>query len=187
MRTSVPLEKAYLLMNHGPTTLVSASHGGKDNVMAAAWAMPIDFSPPKIAVVIAADTFTRKLVEKSGEFVLSLPTSDQADLTYAVGNTSGAKTDKFKRLGIQTSPGSKVKAPLIEGCAGWLECKVIPEEKNQRDYDLFIAEVLAAWADDELFGPRGWKFKEDGKATIHHVAGGTFAVPNKTIEVKQRK
>ncbi|WP_332672287.1 hypothetical protein [Aromatoleum sp.] len=33
----VPLEQAYLLINHGPATLVSARHGGVSNVMAASW------------------------------------------------------------------------------------------------------------------------------------------------------
>lgn len=37
-RRPVPLAKAYRLLNHGPTVLVSAAHGGKRNVMAAAWA-----------------------------------------------------------------------------------------------------------------------------------------------------
>ena len=32
----VELKKAYRLLNHGPTVLVSARHDGVDNVMAAA-------------------------------------------------------------------------------------------------------------------------------------------------------
>ncbi|REN20712.1 flavin reductase, partial [Mycobacterium tuberculosis] len=46
-RQPVALTKAYRLLNHGPTVLVSASHGGRRNIMAAAWAMPLDFDPPK--------------------------------------------------------------------------------------------------------------------------------------------
>ena len=45
----VDLAKAYRLINHGPTVLVSAAHGGRRNVMAAAWNMPLDFAPPKVA------------------------------------------------------------------------------------------------------------------------------------------
>lgn len=51
-RLSVDLAKAYRLLNHGPTVLVSAAHGGQRNIMAAAWAMPLDFAPPKVAVVL---------------------------------------------------------------------------------------------------------------------------------------
>ena len=42
----VDLQKAYRLINHGPTVLVSARHAGVDNVMAAAWACALDFAPP---------------------------------------------------------------------------------------------------------------------------------------------
>lgn len=33
---TVPLDKSYRLMNHGPTVLVSTRHDGQSNVMAAA-------------------------------------------------------------------------------------------------------------------------------------------------------
>lgn len=35
--TPVELSKAFRLINHGPTTLVSARYDGVDNVMAASW------------------------------------------------------------------------------------------------------------------------------------------------------
>ena len=71
--TPVPLDKSWRLMNHGPTVLVSSAHGGRRNVMAAAWNMPLDFDPPKVAVVIDKSTYTRELIEASGEFVLAVP------------------------------------------------------------------------------------------------------------------
>ncbi|MFY7856100.1 MAG: flavin reductase, partial [Rubrivivax sp.] len=58
----VPLDKASRLLNHGPTVLVGSAHAGCVNVMAAAWAMPLDFTPPKVAVVIDKATLTRELV-----------------------------------------------------------------------------------------------------------------------------
>jgi hypothetical protein len=48
----VPLEKAYRLINHGPTVLVSSRYRGLSNVMAAAWACVLDYSPPKLTVVL---------------------------------------------------------------------------------------------------------------------------------------
>lgn len=65
----VDLKKAYRLLNHGPTVLVSASHAGVDNVMAAAWACALDFDPPKVTVVLDKTARTRQLVEGSGWFV----------------------------------------------------------------------------------------------------------------------
>ena len=48
----VSLDKAYRLLSHGPTVLVSARHDGVDGVMAAAWACALDFDPPKLTVVL---------------------------------------------------------------------------------------------------------------------------------------
>jgi flavin reductase (DIM6/NTAB) family NADH-FMN oxidoreductase RutF len=57
----VALEHASRLINHGPTVLITSAHGGHRNVMAAAWSMPVEFTPPRIAVVIDKKTFTREL------------------------------------------------------------------------------------------------------------------------------
>ena len=73
----VELKKAYRLINHGPTILVSAENEGVKNVMAAAWACALDFSPPKVTVVLDKMTKTRELVERSGVFVVQVPTVAQ--------------------------------------------------------------------------------------------------------------
>jgi len=70
----VALDKSYRLMNHGPTVLVSASHDGVDNVMAAAWACVLDYGDsPKVSVVLDKATLTRELIEAGGLFALQLP------------------------------------------------------------------------------------------------------------------
>ena len=82
----VPLEKSSRLMNHGPTVLVSARHAGIQNAMAAAWACVLDYgSSTKVTVVLDKSTFTRRLIESSGYFVLQLPTRAMASLTHALG------------------------------------------------------------------------------------------------------
>ena len=85
----VALEHASRLINHGPTVLVTSSDGTRRNVMATAWSMPVEFTPPRIAVVIDKHTFTRELIAASGTFAICLPGSALVDLTHAVGSTSG--------------------------------------------------------------------------------------------------
>ncbi len=174
MRIEVPLRSAYKLINHGPTTLISTAHGERRNVMAAAWVMALDFEPPKLAAVIASSTFTRELVLASGEFVVQTPTLAQRALTIAVGSESGRDRDKFAAHGIATSAASKVRAPLIEGCAAWLECVRIGEPAMEERYDLFVGEVVAAWVESECWDGRGFAFARDEQRTIHHLAGGVF-------------
>lgn len=184
-RLAVELEKSYRLLNHGPTVLVSSAFNGRQNVMAAAWSMPLDFSPPKVTVVIDRNTLTRELVEGSGEFVLNIPTREQAQMTLAVGSKSGRESDKFSELGIATFAGAKVGAPLVDGCVGWLECRVIPEPQVQQRYDLFIGEIVAAWADVRAFKNGHWVFEEGGPRSIHYVAGGNFFETGAAFEIQR--
>jgi len=171
---AVPLAKSYLLLNHGPVTLVTSAAGERTNVMAAAWAMPLDFDPPKVLLVVDSQTLTRELIEASGEFALSIPCRRIADQVLAAGSLSGRDGDKFARSGLQPFAASRISAPLIRDCAAWLECRVIPEAANQKRYDLFIAEVVAAWADPAVFSDGRWHFPSEDLKTIHYQAGGAF-------------
>ncbi|MDP2823851.1 MAG: flavin reductase family protein [Sulfuritalea sp.] len=182
-RLAVPLPKAYLLLNHGPTVLVSSAHAGRRNVMAAAWSMPLDFDPPKVAVVIDKATLTRELVEASGEFVLNVPSRQQAALTLAVGTQSGREIDKFSGVGADATAASAVGAPLIDGCLAWLECRVIPEPHNQQSYDLFLGEVVAAWADPAVFSAGRWHFPDGQQRSIHYLSGGSFFTTGDEFQV----
>jgi len=186
MREPVPLPKAYRLLNHGPTVLVSSQHDGRSNVMAAAWAMPLDFDPPKVAVVVDKSTFTRQLLEASGHFALSVPCRAVADITFTVGSVSGRDEDKLQARHIATFAGTTTAAPLIEGCVGWLECRVIAQPGVQQAHDLFLGEVLAAWADSRVFRDGRWHFDDapDELRTLHHVAGGAFYSPSDLLHAR---
>ena len=178
MRRDVDLAHASRLVNHGPTVLVGSAHGGRRNLMAAAWSMPVEFTPPRIAVVIDKATYTRELVEASGAFSLSLPCPALADLTWTVGSVSGRDPaeDKFGRYAIDAFAGPVLGLPWIAGCVAWLECRVIPEPHAQRAYDTFFGEVLVAQADARVFDAGRWTMTADNAAlhTIHHLGAGRF-------------
>lgn len=183
MRVAIPLPKSYRLINHGPVVLVSASFGGADNVMAAAWCMALDFDPPKLAVVVAADTHTRSLIDKSQQLVINVPCRAQVDVVEAVGSCSGAVVDKWSRFGIAKDRASTVDAPFVVGCNAWLECKVIPGEEGVRErYDLLLCEVVAAWADDAVYDAA--RLRDDlppERRSLHHVAGGFYVADGEVI------
>jgi flavin reductase (DIM6/NTAB) family NADH-FMN oxidoreductase RutF len=191
MKNVVALARAYRLTNHGPTVLVSSAHGEHRNIMAAAWNMPLDFDPPKVAIVIDKNTYTRELVIASGSFAINVPCRAQMEMVVKVGSYSGREligkpeADKFAAHGIQTFVAEKIEAPLVEGCVAWLECKLIPEPHIQETYDLYLAEVVAAWADERVFSDGRWHFDgHDELRTLHHVAGGAFMTVSDTFQVK---
>lgn len=182
----VPLDKATILLNHGPLTMVSAAYAGRKNVMAASWVMPLDFMPPKVLAVINSYALTRELIESSGEFVVSIPAREIADKVLAVGSCSGRVVDKFSEFGLGTLPPAVVGAPLIDGCVAWLECKLIPEAHNQENYDLLIGEVVAAWADPRVFKDGQWDFDDDNLRTIHYVTEGNFVATGEKFRIEPK-
>ena len=181
MKNLVTLNNAYRLLNHGPTVLVTSAHGPHRNIMAAAWNMPLDFDPPKVAIVIDKNTYTRELMEAAGTFAINVPCRAQAEMVARVGNCSGRELlgkspdNKLAAFDIPTFPASEIAASLVAGCVAWLECRIIPEPHIQNTYDLFLAEVVAAQADARVFSDGRWHFEgHDELRTIHHVAGGAF-------------
>lgn len=174
---AVPLDKASRLLNHGPTILVSARYQGVDNVMAASWACSLDFMPPKLTVVLDKTAYTRQLVEHSGLFLIQIPTVAQLQLTYQVGHVSlSTDQDKLKRSGVAFFGMAGFDLPFVEGCSAWLACRLVPEVDNQNKYDLFIGEIVAAWADERVFSNGHWHFEsaDPSLRSLHYIAGGHF-------------
>jgi flavin reductase (DIM6/NTAB) family NADH-FMN oxidoreductase RutF len=184
----VALEHASRLINHGPTVLITSAHGGHRNVMAAAWSMPVEFTPPRIAVVIDKKTFTRELVMAAGGFALCVPGAVLADAAFAVGSLSGRDVpDKLARFGLSAQPGPVLGMPVIEeGCCAWMECRLIPERHTEEAYDTCFAEVLAAAADERVFRNGRWSFSDAHAAlhTLHHLGAGAFAVAGAVVQAR---
>lgn len=182
----VPLHHASRLVNHGPTVLIVTEHEGRRNVMAAAWSMPVEFTPPRIAVVVDKKTHTRELLQASGRFAIGLPCAALADLTFAVGSESGREVDKFVRHGLRWSPGSALGLPLIDGCVAWLELRHLPEPHSEEAYDTVFGEAVSAQADDRVFSAGRWSFRDDNAElhTLHHLGGGAFAVPSRVVQAR---
>lgn len=144
--TPVDLEKA---LDYLPTpiTLVSVTANGRQNVMTAARFVGISSNPVLVGVSIASSRFTYDGIKTSGEFVVNLVASDQADLAMKVGKISGRDVDKFSEFVIATRPATKVESPLIEGCAAHMECKLV-NAIELGDRMLMVGEVVAMHVDE---------------------------------------
>lgn len=184
----VPLEKASRLINHGPTVLISARHDGISNVMAASWVCMLDYAPPKVTIVVDKIAKTRELIEKSGTFVIQVPTASQLQLTYQVGHRSLFNDpDKLKNCGVELFDIDGYDLPFVSGCSAWMACKLIPETHNQNAYDLFIGEVVGAWSDTRAFKAGRWNFENAGPEwrSLHYVAGGHFYAVGEALDTAE--
>jgi hypothetical protein len=101
---------------------------------------------------------------------------------YDVASGTLASTVSGSRIGVWGKDGRRLFSlpghdlPLVAGCAAWLACRLIPEPHNQTAYDLFIGEVVGAWADARAFADGRWRLESADPAwrSLHHVAGGHF-------------
>lgn len=183
---SVPLEKAYRLITHGPTVLVSAQDQQDTDVMAAAWVCALEFSPAKVIVVLDKSTKTRNIIENSGYFALQIPTLKQLNMVYHLGTQSLHDVpDKLAQSGVELFHFPDADIPVVQGCAAWILCELIPEPHNQQMHDLFIGKVIAAYADDRVFRDGHWHYHEVAEEwkSIHHVAGGHFYTIGNAVSI----
>ena len=185
----VALNHASRLLNHGPTVLITSADAasGRRNVMAAAWSTPVEFIPARIAIVVDKGAWSRDIIEQNQAFGICIPTAAIADLTWAVGSVSGREEDKFARYGIEALSGPELGLPVIEqGCAAWLECRLLPETEAQQRYDTLFGEVVSAAADARVYSEGRWRFSPEcpESHTLHHLGAGTFVTSGPLVQAK---
>jgi len=184
----VELKHASRLLNHGPTVLITSRDEQIDrrNVMAAAWSMPVEFEPPRIAIVVDKSAWSRELIVRSGMFGIVIPGVAAANWTYAVGSVSGRDEDKFNAYGIPAVSGPVLGLPVIEErCLAWMECRLLPATSAAEKYDTLFGEVVAAAADSRAFVAGRWQFDEDKLNTLHHLGAGTFVTSGKIVKAPE--
>ena len=169
-KLAYPLNRVYELLGCGPTVLITSASKDKPNIMPIAWTTLVDFDPPVVACCIGSQSRTYQIIKKAKEFVINIPEPKLLKKVYACGHTSGATCDKFSKFSLTPLPSSEVKPPLIAECPINLESKVIDSSLSGK-YDLFIAEVVAAWIDKGCTFPK----------TLHHIAGKKFFVQGRII------
>ena len=182
----VPLDKSYRLLNHGPTVLVSAQDAHSTGVMTAAWACALELTPAKVTVVLDKATKTREIIENSGYFALQVPTLKQLKMVYALGMISQRDApEKLRQCGVELFKFNPSDIPVVDGCSAWILCNLIPEPHNQQAHDLFIGEVIAAYADERVFRDGHWLYQDvaDEWKSLHHVAGGHFYTIGNAVSV----
>ena len=134
-------EKPYRLLYPMKVVLVSSSHGGKDNVMTAAWCFPLSVDPPLFGVSVSRKRFSYHLIEASKEFVINVPGPELMDAVRICGSNSGADTDKFALAKLTKIKSGRVSAPSISECHTGIECKVI-DSKETGDHVLFVGRAV---------------------------------------------
>lgn len=174
-KIEIDLRRATRLLETGPVTIVTARHKKKTNGMAASWVTPVSSDPPMVGLAVFAARFTYDLIQKSGAFALNIPPRPLAAKVNQLGRVSGEEVDKFVLTKLTLYEAKQVPAPLIAECVGHLECGVV-DEVRVGNHTLFLAEIVAAAADENAFDGERWMLTDDELKPLHHVGGDVYAV-----------
>jgi flavin reductase (DIM6/NTAB) family NADH-FMN oxidoreductase RutF len=137
---------------HRILLLFSVSPEGVPNTMPfGAWKeIALDPDGWGFIAYIHSTNYTHKLVMQTGVFTISVPPKSMIQKARKCGSVSGKVCDKFEQFGL-TALGSRiVDAPIVDGCAYYLECKV------NRYYPIIAIEFQ-----DEYQGGTRWAFEAD--------------------------
>jgi Conserved protein/domain typically associated with flavoprotein oxygenases, DIM6/NTAB family len=168
---TLPIGKAFTLIEPGPVVLITTNDGTRANVMTISWTMVMDFTP-RFAITTGAWNYSYDALRNTKECVIAIPTMDMIDQVVGIGTCSGTDTDKFQKFGLTTLKGKHVGAPLIRECLANIECKVIDIVEK---HSILVLEGIEAYFDD---------LREE-KRTIHAVGDGTFILDGNKVDRRE--
>ena len=137
-----------------PAVMVSCGDLSDSNIITIAWTGIINSEPPKTYISVRKERHSHGIIESSKEFVINLTTKELAFAADHCGCRTGAKEDKFKVCGLHKLPADMVACPLIAEAPINIECKVF-DIIELGSHDMFLADIVAVHADEELFDENG--------------------------------
>ncbi|NIK11341.1 flavin reductase family protein [Alkalibacillus almallahensis] len=149
-----PTDKTVMHSYPGMVAIVTASHNGEDNVMAAGWHSYISFDPPIYGVAIGRERYTYELIKQSGEFAVHFLPMERAEFIQQSGSFSGSDVNKFEVGGMEFDRGQTINAPILHDAYVAYECRVI-DVNTYGDHDWFVGDITQFYRDDELFLANG--------------------------------
>jgi flavin reductase (DIM6/NTAB) family NADH-FMN oxidoreductase RutF len=180
MQTKPPIKKQSWkpgnMLSPAPAVLVSC--GGikewKPNLITIAWAGTVCTNPPMLSISVRPDRYSYDIIRQTGEFVVNVPTAEQARITDWCGVVSGRDHDKFEKTGLTPAPGLKVKCPAVLECPVNIECRVV-QTLELGSHVMFIAEVVAVQVSEDLLDAKG-KLCLEKAGLITYVHGAYFSL-----------
>src|SRR5262245_14940069 len=122
--------------------LVTAQAGPRRGGLIATFVNPATIVPemPRLLVGLAKQHQAWELVETSSALALHLLTEEHLEWVWRFGLESGRDRDKFDGLAVCTGATG---SPLLDGAAGWLDCRV-EARLDGGDRTVYLAEVVEA-------------------------------------------
>jgi len=105
--------------------------------------------PPLISLAVGVQRYSLGLIKETKDFVINVPSSEQAVITDWCGRISGRNVDKFKEGNLTPGKSLKVKSPYIAECPVNYECtlwKIV----ECGSHDLVMGEIQQVHIDKSM-------------------------------------
>jgi flavin reductase (DIM6/NTAB) family NADH-FMN oxidoreductase RutF len=175
---------ALRLLNGGPVALVTTRFRDQTDVMPAIWMTPISRTPPLIALAVNPARHTHDMIRFSEEFALNFPARDLLNHTHYFGAVSGRDVTKLDLAKLPTFKATKVEAPLIDGCLGWIECS-IDDSYRIGDHTLFVGRALVVQVEPDAFDET-WTLGDVDYRPLHYLGGDGYATLGQRLKAVLR-
>lgn len=126
-------------------TIVTALYDGQHYGMTVNSFTSISLEPPLISVTLKKLTHTHELVEKSGEFAVTILAAHQGELSDRFAGKHPEVKDRFEGVETETL---FLKTPLIKEGLAYFNCRVT-HAITVGENTLFVAEVVEARGEGE--------------------------------------
>ena len=136
-----------------PVVLITAG-GEYPNVMTCNRIASCSAEPPRLSISVRPSRYSHKLIQKTGEFVVNIPSPEQQALTDYLGVVTGREEDKIGVAGLNLAPALHVRTPLLADCPVNMEC-VVEQALDLDSHTQFIGRVLAVHAEESLLDASG--------------------------------
>ena len=182
MKRDIAREQAYRLIACGPVTLVTSFYKGDMNVMTASWLAPVSYRPILLGLSVHQATLTHELIKKGQEFAVNIPTHELIKQLRYCGTVSGRDQNKLKVTGLHEEGPQHVRPVLIRECIAHIECAVV-DAFSPGDHTLFVAEIVAAQAEEEAF-QETYLLAERDLSPVVHLGGSRYAMYGERVDAE---
>jgi len=154
-KVKTPIDRSVMgLITPKPVVLVTCTdEEGKPNIITIGAVTAASHNPPMFSIAVREDRFSYNLIERTGGFVINVPTASMAKEAAICGRLSGKNVDKFKEAKLTPVPAEVVRAPLIKECPINIECKVVGSAKPGT-HRIFFGQVVATHVEEGAFNGR---------------------------------
>ena len=141
--------------------VTSQDAAGRTNAAPFSWFQAVCADPPMVMVAVvdrpAGLKDTARNVLETQEFVVNIARGGQLEALVATSAELAHGENELDAVGLASSPARAVAPPRIDGCAGWLECRLVEHHRYGRDKatTVLVGEVVHVGLADDVATERG--------------------------------